>query len=117
MFARIETGNIGNGSATTDAARSWVRALGDAADDAGHGIGRNLGGPGGLTGRNIFPQAPSVNRGAFRQFEQMVAREVAGGSDVFVRVVPKYGADLTRPTQILYQVRVNGRTISRTFGN
>ena len=72
---------------------------------------------GGKTSGNIFPQAASVNRGAFAQFEQQVARQVQAGNEVFTRVVPKYVEGATRPYEILYQVRVNGKTISRTFPN
>ena len=67
--------------------------------------------------RNIFPQAASVNRGVFNQFEQKTVGEVQAGKTVFVRVVPHYQLGATRPFEILYQVRINGHTISRTFLN
>jgi hypothetical protein len=91
--------------------------LGNATDDAGHAVGQNLGGLGGVRGGNIFPQAPSVNRGAFNQSEQQIARRVEAGDIVFVRVVPRYRPAETRPFDILYQARINGQTISRTFPN
>jgi hypothetical protein len=116
-FAKIEPGNIGQGTATNASSRASVRQLGNATDDAGHAIGQNLGGLGGVRGGNIFPQAPSVNRGAFNQFEQQIVRRVEAGDNVFTRVVPKYRAGETRPFEILYQVRINGQTISRTFPN
>ncbi len=116
-FAKIEPHHIGTGTETNAATRLFARALGNSTDDAGHAIARNLGGSGTNTA-NIFPQAPSVNRGAFRQFEQQVARQVQAGNEVFVRVVPKFeSATATRPNQIVYQVRINGETISRTFDN
>jgi hypothetical protein len=46
-----------------------------------------------------------------------VARQVESGKNVFVRVTPKYDLNMSRPSEIVYQVRVNGNTISRTFGN
>jgi hypothetical protein len=116
-FAKIEPHHIGTGTGTTEAARLFARSLGKITDDAGHAIGKNLGGLGGRSSGNIFPQAPSVNRGAFRQFEQQVAKQVAAGKDTFVRVVPKFEGSATRPHEIVYQVRIDGKTITRTFGN
>ncbi|HWN41061.1 MAG TPA: polymorphic toxin-type HINT domain-containing protein [Thermoanaerobaculia bacterium] len=117
VFARIEQKNLGDGTPTTEASRDFARRLGNDTDDAGHAIGRNLGGRGGATSGNIFPQAPSVNRGAFRQFEKAIAGEVDAGKKVFVRVRPRYTPGSTRPYEILYQVRIDGRTISRIFAN
>jgi hypothetical protein len=116
-FAKIEKRNLGAGTATTEAARDFARSLGNSTDDAGHAVGNALGGKGGKRSRNIFPQAPSVNRGAFNQFEQQIVGEVEAGKEVYVRVVPRYAPGSTRPYEILYQVRVDGETISRTFKN
>jgi RHS repeat-associated protein len=116
-FAKVEASDIGTGTATTVSARELARSLGNGTDDAGHAIAKNLGGRGGSTSRNIFPQAPSVNRGAFNQFEQQVAQMAQQGRNVFVRVVPKYLPGSTRPYEILYQVRVDGVTTTRVFPN
>ena len=116
-LAKINPEDIGNGTPTTDAARDLARRLGNATDDAGHARGSNLGGKGGATSGNIFPQAPSVNRGAFAQFEQQVARQVQAGNEVYIRVVPRYAPGATRPFEISYQVRVNGVTTTRVFPN
>jgi len=116
-FAKIESHNIGQGTATNVSSRAFARRLGKATDDAGHAIGNNLGGLGGVRSGNIFPQTPSVNRGSFAQFEQQIARRVQAGDNVFSRVVPRYEGGSTRPYEILYQVRINGKTINRTFGN
>ena len=116
-FAKIEPINIGAGTGTTEAARVLARSLGRITDDAGHAIGRNLGGLGGSTSGNIFPQAPGVNRGAFRQFEQQIAKQVQAGRETFVRVVPKFEGNATRPNEIVFQVRIDGKTITRTFDN
>ncbi|MCA8277903.1 RHS domain-containing protein [Burkholderia sp. AU30280] len=67
--------------------------------------------------KEVFPQDPDTNRGAFRDFEGQIADQVARGDNVIVRVVPQYGASSTRPDSILYQVRTNGVTESRTFAN
>jgi RsiW-degrading membrane proteinase PrsW (M82 family) len=117
VFAKIEPHHIGRGSNTNQASRDFARSLGKPTDDAGHGIGRNLGGPGGKTSFNIFPQSPHVNRGAFQQFEQQIVRAVQSGKDVFVRVVPKYAPGATRPHEIYYYVRIDGKTVLRVFPN
>lgn len=116
-FAKVEPKDIGTGSSTTPAARTLAKRLGNTTDEAGHAIGKNLGGPGGATSGNIFPQVPSVNRGALAQFEQQIARRVQAGDQVYVRVVPRYAPGATRPYEIAYQVRVNGVTTTRVFPN
>ena len=117
VFAKILPQNIGKGTGTTVASRSWAQTLGQTIDDAGHGSGRNLGGPGGVRGKNIFPQNLSVNRGQFMRFEKYVAAQVNAGKGVFVRVVPKYNGIGTRPFEVLYQVRVDGKTMTKVFKN
>jgi RHS repeat-associated protein len=116
-YAKIEPYHIGTGTPTTDAARSFARSLGFPTDDAGHAIGNNLGGLGGATSGNIFPQAPSVNRGAFAQFEQQVARQVLAGNEVYTGIIPQYAEGATRPYSITYQVSVNGTLTTRIFPN
>ncbi len=59
----------------------------------------------------------SVNRGAFRDFEQRIAGNALAGNNVFVRVKPIYTGAGTRPTRIDYQVRVNGKTYKERFRN
>ncbi|MFS0724817.1 PrsW family glutamic-type intramembrane protease [Paenibacillus sp. 1P07SE] len=117
VFAKIEPHHIGTGTATNRSSRAFVRRLGRQTDDAGHGIGNNLGGPGGARSGNLFPQTPSVNRGAFQQFEQQIVRAVNSGKEVYVRVVPNYPAGATRPDSIRYIVRIDGQTITRVFPN
>jgi len=116
-FAKIELQHLLTGTRTTAEARTLARQAGGAADDAGHLIGRALGGRGGATSGNIIPQAPRINRGEFRQFETMIAQRVAAGDQVYIRIVPRYrGGDL-RPYEILYQARINGKTVSQAFPN
>lgn len=117
VFAKIEKRHIKKGTDTNNASREYVRNLGKQTDDAGHGIGKNLGGLGSINSGNIFPQNLSINRGRFRQFETMIADEVKAGKTVFVRVVPKYAVGSTRPFEVLYQVRIDGETITRIFPN
>lgn len=47
----------------------------------------------------------------------MIADEVKAGKTVFVRVVPKYTVGSTRPFEVLYQIRIDGETITRIFPN
>ncbi|MGG4033015.1 PrsW family glutamic-type intramembrane protease [Paenibacillus cisolokensis] len=117
VFAKIEPRHIDTGTITNDASRRFARMLGRRTDDAGHAIGNKLGGLGSRKSGNIFPQNPTVNRGAFREFEKMIAEEVLAGKDVFVRVTPKYPPGSTRPSEVLYQVRIDGETISKIFRN
>ena len=67
-FGRIEPHHLGTGTPTTEAARRLIRSLGRSTDDAGHALGRNLGGPGGANSGNVFPQAPSPKSSALRFF-------------------------------------------------
>ena len=116
--AKIEKKHIGQGTGTTEAARTLARSQGKPTDDAGHAIGNNLGGPGGATSGNIFPFNSTVNRGEFSQFEQDIADEVRAGKDVEVTVEPKYDrASDTRPTSVSYTVTIDGETTTRKFDN
>jgi hypothetical protein len=119
-FAKIEKQNIGGGSETNASSRAFVRRLGNPTDDAGHAVGNNLGGRGIIgsnTTRNVFPQDPHTNQGVFRDYELGVAEAVERGDEVFVRVVPKYQCDQTRPYRVVYQTRINGVTSFREFVN
>lgn len=116
-IAHITRANLRGGTGTTRAARAFARRLGRKSDDAGHAIARRLGGSGGARSGNIFPQSPHINRGQFRDWERTVAGMVEEHGSVVVRVVPRYLPGSTRPHQILYQVRANGRTFTRLFGN
>ncbi|MBW8351615.1 PrsW family intramembrane metalloprotease [Bacillus sp. IITD106] len=117
VFAKIEPRHLKTGTDTNRASRRYARSLGKQTDDAGHAIGNNLGGLGTRFSGNIFPQNLSINRGRFRQFEEMVAQEVQAGKTVFVRVVPKYTSGSTRPYEVVYNVRIDGVTITRVFPN
>lgn len=109
----IRPENLYGGTGTTDAARALT-----APDDAGHIIGRLLGGQGGATSNNIFAQLPAVNRGAFRQHEAWVAAQVRAGKKVQVRVDLIYpNATTARPSRILYYTTVDGITTTTRFAN
>jgi RHS repeat-associated protein len=115
VTAKIRPEDLGTGTNTNASSRAFARGLGCDTDDAGHAIGNRLGGSGGKG--NIFPQAPNVNRGEFRDFEGDIAEAVKGGSNVIVRVTPQYDEGATRPHSILYQARIDGHTETRIFRN
>jgi hypothetical protein len=108
VFAHITQNDLYSGSATNAATRKAAQMAGHASDDAGHLIGKLLGGPGGKKANNFFAQNPHINRGAFRDFEASIATEVAAGRQVHVRVSLKYRGTSTRPYEVHYQVRVDG---------
>ncbi|MCC6149421.1 MAG: DNA/RNA non-specific endonuclease [Planctomycetes bacterium] len=116
--AKITRADIGAGTSTNLASRTFARSIGNQNDDAGHLIARLLGGPGGKNSGNIVPQLSSVNRGSFARFERMIADEVESGKTAYLRVRPVYDGTSTRPSSIIYDVRINGqRWKSRVFSN
>jgi hypothetical protein len=111
--ATIRPENLNGGTATTSAARALATP-----DDAGHIMGRLLGGQGGATSDNIFAQLPAVNRGAFRQHEAWVASQVRAGRNVHVTVEFIYpNTTSTRPSLIRYYTTVDGVTTIERFAN
>ncbi|WP_020190345.1 RHS repeat-associated core domain-containing protein, partial [Pseudomonas putida] len=97
------------GTATNATSRAWARMMGNSDDDAGHIIGKLLGGAGGKDG--VFPQLKYINRGQFRAFEAQIANVIKkkGAVDVELNVV--YGNGGTRPTSITYDVYRQGEKI------
>jgi hypothetical protein len=111
--ATITIDNLYGGTGTTAAARAMTSP-----DDAGHIIGKLLGGPGGATSDNIFAQLPGINRGQYAQFEQRIAAQVRAGKSVQVKVTLIYpDATSTRPVRIKYDATVDGNTTTRMFDN
>jgi hypothetical protein len=111
--ATITPDNLFGGTGTTAASRAIATP-----DDAGHIIGRALGGPGGVSSGNIIPQVPAINRGAFAQFEGGVLEQVKAGKSVQVRVELIYpdGAT-TKPSMIRYYTTIDGVTQMTPFAN
>ncbi len=108
--ARITLADLRTGTATNKTSRAWARMLGSSNDDAGHILGKLLGGSGGKDG--VFPQLPGINRGLFRDFERDVANFVEktkGAVDVDIKFI--YGKSLTRPEEIVYEVSQNGKRV------
>ncbi len=114
----IAPDHIGTGSVTNQAARDHARTLGIATDDAGHARGSKLGGPGNVLD-NIFPQAPSINRGKFRVFEKGVAEHIIENDvSATARLTALYEGKDTRPYQLIYEIKFSdGSKLSKIFEN
>jgi hypothetical protein len=94
--------------------------MGKETDDAGHAIGKSLGGGGGRETGNIFPVDAAVNRGEMARLEKSIAEEVRAGREVYVEVTLKYASPYdARPTKIVYDVIVveTGEHITEVFDN
>ena len=115
--AKILKSDIGTGTGTTEASRATARAMGNATDDAGHIVGRLLGGPGGKTAKNFFAQNPHINRGDYRVFEGFIASQVKSGSTVTVDIKLLYRGGSKRPWRIVYDAMIDGQLHREVFGN
>jgi hypothetical protein len=111
--AKILLSDLGTGTGTTQAARGAM----EAGDDAGHIVGRQLGGKGGITSDNIFSQNPHINRGDFARHESWVAEQVRAGKNVEVDVQLHYQQGNGRVSRITYDTYVNGVLTRESFGN
>ena len=80
--ATMTQANLHGGTSATKAARNGFAA----GDDAGHIFGKLLGGKGGASSDNIFPQLSKVNRGVYAKAEQQLARELKNGKTVAAKV-------------------------------
>ncbi len=116
--SEVSPADIGTGSPTNQATRDFARSIGNPTDDAGHALGNNLGGSGTDT-HNIFPQAPSVNRGSFRTFEGSIAdRVTATGQPAQLSLQPNYLGNSMRPSELNYTASfADGAVMKRTFPN
>ncbi len=107
---------LGKGTNVNKSARDYARSLGNADDDAGHILGKALGGKGGKD--NVFPQLPSTNRGEFRMFESRVRDEILTNGPLDLKWKFDYIGNSTRPSGIIYEGYRDGKLIlDRTFGN
>ena len=113
--ATITSADLGTGTNTNYSSRRYARSLGYQTDDAGHIIGKQLGGSGGKA--NVFPQNLSINRGEFAQFEGRVANLVHETGQVDITITFEYDGT-TRPTKIRYEaVANNGKRLTQSFKN
>ena len=120
----ITPADLDHGTETTSCTQKYSRMLDDdeVKDcDAGHILANRLGGYGNEP-INIFPQAPSINRGAYAQFENNIYQCVKGGAksaDLHWKFT--YGNETqTKPISIEYTasfVGGNCAKLASTFTN
>jgi hypothetical protein len=116
--ADLSVAHLGKGSDVTDAGRQFVTTLGSNSDDAGHVIANRLGGGGGGTVDNLFPQLANVNRGAFAQWEAQIAEWIKDTNNkVSIDIKFNYGQGDSRPISVDYNAIVNGVVRSKHFNN
>lgn len=114
--ATITIADLGTGTGTNSSSRKYARTLGVSTDDAGHIIGKQLGGTGGKA--NIFPQNLRINRGEYAQFEGRVANLVSESGSVSINISFEYDDGGTRPSKINYDVTsIDGKRLTQSFKN
>lgn len=108
--------DLGTGTNTNTSSRAYAKSMGQQTDDAGHILGKQLGGSGGK--KNIFAQAPNINRGQFAQFEGNVAKMIQQKGSVDIKITFDYANGGTRPTKVYYEaVASDGTKLSKSFNN
>jgi hypothetical protein len=120
VFSKIEARNLRGGTGTDEAARELIQKLGAKEEDvAGHIFAKQWGGSGKGADRLVFPFNSGMNgRGNFRTFETYVTSQAKSGNSVFVRARLVYRSPAAlRPSGIIYQVRINGKTSVFKFVN
>lgn len=73
-------------------------------DDGGHLIATRFGGSGELD--NLVAEDRTVNRGAFKTFENQWAKELEDGNQVHVDITPLYHGDSERPDTIMGKAEI-----------
>ncbi|MFP1787767.1 RHS repeat-associated core domain-containing protein, partial [Lonsdalea quercina] len=114
--ATVSPADLKTGTAVNSSARDTIKAIGLPGDDAGHILGKVLGGQGGKG--NLFPQLSKINRGDYRMFEKSVRDYISQHGAVDIEWTFKYANGGLRPTDIIYNVSQNGKTVLYSvFGN
>eukprot|EP00906_Rhabdomonas_costata_P013925 RCo019954 len=105
----ISNSNLNRGSEPDRTTEHYARSLGLNNDDAGHILARRLGGSG-VDPVNIFPQAPSINRGTYREFEAQIYGCVLNTSVIAeLSWVFRYSSlAATRPVGVRYTAMFRG---------
>jgi len=122
VYGTVTHGMLDTGTGTTREYRKMARGLGNSTDDAGHIIGKQLGGRRGKRAGNIHPMDPHMNRGALSKFESGVASKIRGlGSSGSARnkVTKVFGpGSATRAKELVYHVLFSdGSYTSGVFSN
>ena len=116
--------DLDHGTDTTSCTQKYARMLDDDGIqdcDAGHILANRLGGYGNEP-MNIFPQAPSINRGAYAQFENNIYDFVqSGASSAHLQWLFTYeNTTATKPNSVEYTASFLGgkcTKLSSTFTN
>lgn len=77
-------------------------------NDGGHLIASIFGGSGKID--NMVAMNSNVNRGAYKQLENLWASTLKSGGNVKVNVSPIYAGNSQRPQKINIMYTINGRT-------
>ncbi len=117
--ALIKTEDLGTGSEVSQGAYYWIQDIwGLRNSDAGHVIGKQLGGKGGAYSNNLIPQSPHINRGQYQLWEGQVAAMVRKNGSAEVEITIHYEDEAASiPDGITYLVRSGGVTYVKWFGN
>lgn len=86
-----------------------------ATDDRGHPIGDRFNGKGDIG--NLVPQDSTLNRGKYNKFEDSLAKEVAKGNEVYMKVEMDYPGKSYRPDSFIVSYSINGEEFTTTFFN
>ena len=86
-----------------------------ATDDRGHPIGDRFNGRGDIG--NLVPQDSTLNRGEYNRFEDSLAKEVAKGNEVYMKVEMDYPGKSYRPDSFIVSYSINGEEFVKTFYN
>lgn len=86
-----------------------------ATDDRGHPIGDRFNGKGDIG--NLVPQDSTLNRGKYNKFEDSLAKEVAKGNEVYMKVEMDYPGKPYRPDSFIVSYSINGEEFTTTFFN
>jgi len=120
----ITKADLDQGSDTTQCTQDYARSLDDDGTkdcDAGHILAHRLGGPGNQP-INIFPQASSINRGIYAQFEDSIYDCVNQGVSGSLSWTFTYSTSTrTKPTQVTYSAKFSSggtcTSLSQVFTN
>ena len=86
-----------------------------ATDDRGHPIGDRFNGKGDIG--NLVPQDSTLNRGEYNKFEDSLAKEVAKGNEVYMKVEMDYPGKSYRPDSFIVSYSINGEEFVKVFSN
>ena len=84
-------------------------------DDGGHLIANVLGGAGEQI--NYVPMLRNLNRGAYKNMENMLVKALKGGKEVFIDINLLYKGSSKRPDKLMVYYTINGVPYKRIFSN